>query len=295
MVQETTTRTKRAALGRGLSALIPPKPGAPISGTVSGLMRLPVEKIAPNPEQPRHHFDDSALAELADSIREHGVLQPLVVRKDGPSTFSIVAGERRWRAAQKAGLMEIPAIVSDRPEEEALLLALVENLQREDLNPIEEAEAFSQLQEDLGLTQEEIAERVGKERSTVTNSLRLLKLPEMVRNHVLSGELSMGHARALLGLADAASMERVAREILRKKLSVRDVERRVKLQRLGKVEKTTRSTQISPAAREVTEKLMRSLSTKVQLKEKAKGKGLIQIHFHSYDELDRLISILCAH
>ena len=203
---------KGRGLGRGLSALIPPKPAESRNNGADrrGSLMLPVEEILPGDAQPRQRFDDAKLTELAESIKNHGVIQPIVVRKRG-GQYEIIAGERRWRAAQKAGLTEIPAVISDAAAEDTLTIALVENLQREDLNPIEEAEAFHRLHESLGYSQLEIAEAVGKDRTTVANSLRLLKLPQPVRQQVLDGELSMGHARALLALDDAAEMEKVGR------------------------------------------------------------------------------------
>lgn len=297
-VQSSTLRNKRPALGRGLSALIPPKPSMPETtslGTSSGLLRIPIEKIKPNSDQPRQYFDETALVDLSASIREHGVLQPIVVRRDGPQEYRIVAGERRWRAAQKAGLHELPAVISEHDEDDSLLLALVENVQREDLNPIEEAEAYLHLAEDYQMSQDTIAKRVGKDRSTVANAMRLLKLPESVRDMVASGQLSMGHARALLGVDESAAIERLARSALNKKLSVRDVEKRVKLLKVSgsDIKDVSKSKPQSAAARDLTERLMHALSTKVVLKENGKGKGSIEISFGSLDELDRLIAILC--
>jgi ParB family chromosome partitioning protein len=294
----TTIRNKRPALGRGLSALIPSKPSMPENsslGSNSGLLRIPIEKIKPNSDQPRQYFDDVALGELSASIREHGVLQPIVVRREGAQEYRIVAGERRWRAAQKAGLHELPAVISEHDEDDSLLLALVENVQREDLNPIEEAEAYLHLAEDYQMSQDNIAKRVGKDRSTVSNAMRLLKLPQSVRDMVACGQLSMGHARALLGVEESAAIERLARSALNKKLSVRDVEKRVKLLKVSgsDIKEVAKSKPQSPAARDLTERLMHSLSTRVVLKESGKGKGSIEISFGSLDELDRLIAILC--
>lgn len=225
---------KRSALGRGLGALMGEtrreeplaRPGSPVSGNAeTGLAMLPVAQIEPHPEQPRRHFDEAALDELAQSIASRGVIQPIVVRPLRPGRYQLVAGERRWRAAQRAQLHEIPAIIRKLDEREVTALALIENLQREDLNPIEEARAYQRLSERDGLTQQEIAEFVDKSRSHVANIMRLLGLPNEVLDHVANGALSMGHARALAALPDPAP---IARQIIAKGLSVRDAERLAK-------------------------------------------------------------------
>jgi ParB family chromosome partitioning protein len=290
---ENAMTDKRRGLGRGLSALIPPKPAevhGPANGASSapskGSLTLPIEEILPGDSQPRQRFDDAKLDELADSIKAHGVIQPIVVRKRG-AQYEIIAGERRWRAAQKAGLTQIPAVVSDAAEQDTLTLALVENLQREDLNPIEEAEAFHRLHETLGYSQQEIAEAVGKDRTTVANSLRLLKLPSAVRHQVLDGELTMGHARALLALDDTAEMEKLGREVVAKKWSVRQTERATQP---AQPRKQGRETE---AERDVRQRLQRALGTRVDLKHKA-GKGTLSVHFASFAELESLMERLGA-
>ncbi|MBN2361658.1 MAG: ParB/RepB/Spo0J family partition protein [Deltaproteobacteria bacterium] len=293
-MSESTIRIRRPALGRGLSALIPTKPAAAATTETIGLLRLPIDKVHPNPDQPRQAFDEPALAELASSIKAHGLLQPIVVRRDGQGDFSIVAGERRWRAAQRVGLHEIAAVLSERPADDSLLLALVENLHRDDLNPLDAADAYRRLHEEWGLTQDEIAARLAKDRATIANAMRLLKLPPSVRELLRSGQISMGHARALLGLDDTTAIERVAREIVRKQLSVRDVERRVKLQRVGGGAPTARDQRaMSPALRDVTERLKAALTTRVVVKDSGRGRGSIEIAFGSYEELDRILSIIC--
>lgn len=299
-MSESPVRIRRPALGRGLSALIPTKPVVPATTTTTstventGSLKLAIDKIHPNPDQPRQLFDDGALAELTSSIKTHGLLQPIVVRRDGAGEFAIVAGERRWRAAQRAGMHEIPAVINDRPADDSLLLALIENLHRDDLNPLDEADAYHRLHEEWGLTQEEIATKLAKDRATVANVMRLLKLPSSVRDLLRSNQISMGHARALLGLDDSATIERVAREIVRKQLSVRDVEHRVKLQRVGGAVPTSPAQrEMSPALRDVTERLKTALTTKVVVKDGGKGKGSIEIAFSSYAELDRLLGIIC--
>ena len=217
-------------LGRGLSALIPPKPEQPTESAAApseprnGLSQLSIDEILPSDAQPRQYFDEAHLEELAGSIRDHGVLQPIVVRKRAPSQYEIVAGERRWRAAQRAGLRVIPAVIADVAEQDMLTLALVENVQRQDLNPIEEAEAFQRLHVELGYSQSEIAKAVGKDRTTIANALRLLKLPKVVQGAVLDGRLSMGHARSLLALSTDDAMVKTAREVEQKGLSVRQTE-----------------------------------------------------------------------
>jgi ParB family transcriptional regulator, chromosome partitioning protein len=278
-----TMAPERRSLGRGLSALIPPKPADAQPATASrGALLLQIEEILPGDAQPRQRFDESKLEELAASIKAHGVIQPVVVRRRG-NMYELVAGERRWRAAQKAGLKEIPAVLSDVTEKDALTVALVENLQREDLNAIEEAEAYQRLHEDLGYSQQAIAEAVGKDRTTVTNSLRLLKLPTPVRQQVLDGELSMGHARALLALEDAAEMERLGREIAQKKWSVRQAE---KATQPGPKKKG--SGKETEAERDVRLRIQRALGTRVDVKHK-QGKGTVVVHFSSYAELERLM------
>ena len=290
---------KRRGLGRGLSALIPPKPqGEEAAVSSKGSLQLPVEQILPGDSQPRQKFDDVSLSELAESIRAHGVIQPIVVRKRplaagsspvmnaSAQQYEIIAGERRWRAAQKAGLKSIPVVISDAAENDTLTLALVENLQREDLNPIEEAEAFHRLHEALGYTQQEIAEAVGKDRTTIANSLRLLKLPSAVRQQVLSGDLTMGHARALLALDDADEIEKLGREVVARKWSVRQTEKAA--QPATSTRNRTR-TKESESERDVRQRLQRALGTRVELKQKS-GKGSVTVHFASFAELDSLLA-----
>lgn len=293
------TTDKRRSLGRGLSALIPPKPESPApmalpTQSKAGLLTLPIEEVLPGDAQPRQIFQEEAIEELASSIREHGILQPIVVRQRAPQQYDIIAGERRWRAAQRAGLQSIPCVLTDVAEKDTLTLALVENLQRQDLNPIEEAEAYQRLHRELGFSQADIAKAVGKERSTVANSLRLLKLPSAVRQWVLDGQLSMGHARALLSMEDVSSMERLGREAIRKGWSVRQAEQAVTSKRKGK-DATSKSSTASetPAERDVRERVQRALATKVELKHK-KGKGTLVLHFSNFDELDSILEKINA-
>jgi len=289
---------ERRSLGRGLSALIPPKPageGAAATPTPqsakNGLLELPIEEILPSDSQPRQVFDDERIAELATSIRAHGVLQPIVVRRRGAREYEIVAGERRWRASQRAGLKQIPCVLTDVAERDTLTVALVENLQREDLNAIEEAEAFERLHSELGYSQAQIAQAVGKERATIANSLRLLKLPESVRQLVLSRELSMGHARALLALENEQDIERASTEALRKGWSVRDTERAVAARKAGGAKKRGKSSEAgteTAAQRELKDRLLRALGTKVDVQQR-RGRGKLVIHFSSFDQLEDLL------
>jgi ParB family chromosome partitioning protein len=256
------------------------------------LLMLPVEAIERNPRQPRKQFEEARLEELAASIRAHGVMEPILVRRDG-GRYRIVAGERRWRAAQRAGLAEVPAVVREASEKEAFELALVENLQRADLNAIEEAEAYEVLLESHGLTQEQIAERVGKERSTVANALRLLRLPEDVRELVRGGELDMGHARALLGLEDPDAIRRTAQRAVREGLSVRATEALVRL--LGmKGRKKAHAPAETPGLRALTARLQRRLGARVRVVPKSAVSGKLEVEYTSLDELDGILAKIGA-
>ena len=277
---------KRAALGRGLGALIP---GAGASER-KGIVMLGIEEIEPDRGQPRRYFDEAHILELADSIRAKGVLQPLLVRRDG-DRYAIVAGERRWRAAQRAGVREVPCIVRDVTEPEAFELALIENIQREDLNAIEEADAYQRLIEYHGLTQEELAQRVGKERSTVANALRLLRLPDPIKVAMSSGTLSMGHARALLALSDETDLRRAAEKVMNESLSVRQVEQLVQRLKGKKVVRRERIGNGSVQLRHVVEKLQRKLGTKVALRDRG-GAGTLELRYHSHAELDRILQAI---
>ncbi|HSP14945.1 MAG TPA: ParB/RepB/Spo0J family partition protein [Thermoanaerobaculia bacterium] len=279
------TTTQKKVLGRGLGALIPAKhiDAAPLSG--GGLLQVPLDQISPNRYQPRKNFDESSLDELARSVREHGIVQPLVVTRAGDH-FELVAGERRYRAARKAGLQTVPVVVKELMREgDALQIALIENIQREDLNPIEEANAYHQLHEEFGLTQEEISRRVGKERSTVANFLRLLKLPESVKKLLAGGQLSMGHARALLSLDSARKQEQLAERIVKNGLSVRQTEMIASGGAPKKAEKKEQDKDVF--TRDAEERLTRTLRTKVDIDRKRRG-GVIHIRFASEDDLIRI-------
>jgi ParB family chromosome partitioning protein len=291
----STTGKPRAALGRGMAALL--SNAAPPASNVAAipgraLLMLPVEAIERNPRQPRKRFEEAKLEELAQSIRAHGVMEPILVRKDG-GRYRIVAGERRWRAAQRAGLSEVPAVVREASEREAFELALVENLQRADLNAIEEAEAFEVLLQSHRLTQEQIAERVGKDRSTVANALRLLRLPEDVRDLVRGGELDMGHARALLALEDADTIRKTAQRAVREKLSVRATETLVRL--LGmKGRKKAQGPPESPGIRALANRLQRRLGARVRVVPKSAVSGRLEVEYTSLDELDGILAKIGA-
>jgi ParB family chromosome partitioning protein len=293
---------KRQALGRGLAALIPeatpPSPAPAAAARAAGargdgLQHAAIEDVHPARHQPRKSFDDERLHELAESIRTQGIIQPLVVRQREGGGFELIAGERRWRAAQRAGLHEVPVVVRDVAEARAFEMALVENLQRTDLNPIEEAEGYQRLMAEFGYTQETLASRVGKDRSTVANALRLLKLPPAVREMVISGRLSMGHARALLGLESDGAIERLARQTLARDHSVRQVETLVRRERGGNgAPARSGPAAPSPAARDLVARVERALGVKVKLVEAAPGRGHLELHYHTLDELDALLEKL---
>jgi ParB family transcriptional regulator, chromosome partitioning protein len=280
---------KRPALGRGLSALIPDTPAAPAPPASSEhALEVDSDLLRPNKFQPRTHIDDERIEELARSIRSNGIIQPIVVRKvDGG--YEIVAGERRWRASQRAGLLKVPVVVRDIPEDKLLAAALIENIQRENLNPIEEAAAYRRLGDEFQLTQDQIADAVGKDRSSVANYVRLLRLPKEVRDHVGSGALSMGHARAVLGLADEAAQLRVTRDVLAKGLSVRETEALVKKAGQPPVAKEDEQKDVHTRAAE--DRLRFALGTRVRIARRGKG-GRIEIEFTNEEELQRLFEHL---
>ena len=275
---------KRPALGRGLSALIPEAPAAPAERSLD----VDLDLLRPNRFQPRAAMDDSRLDELAASIRSNGIIQPIVVRRDG-GRYEIIAGERRWRAAQRVGLLKVPVVVRDIPDERLLAAALIENIQRADLNPLEEALAYRRLTDDLHLTQEQIAESVGKDRSSIANYLRLLKLPNEVRESVASSTLSMGHARALAGISDEAQLLRLARDVIAKQLSVRETEALIRKTTTPPPDLEAPPKDVHTRAAE--EKLRFALGTRVRIVRKGKG-GRIEIDFTSEDELQRVYEML---
>jgi ParB family chromosome partitioning protein len=254
----------------------------------SSYFLCPIEEIRPNKSQPRKNFSNEKLEELAASIREKGIIQPLVVRKKSDH-YELIAGERRWRAAQKAGLREVPVVIQDVSDGTALEMALIENIQREDLNAVEEAEAYQSLMDNFSLSQEELAGRVGKERSTVANSLRLLRLPAEIKRDVAEERLSMGHARALLALETTEQMKTVRDEVFRKKLSVRQTEALVKSLKSGKKHK--RAKKPDPHLTDIVDQLKRHFKAKVALRQTGRG-GRIEISFAGMEELSRIIELL---
>jgi ParB family chromosome partitioning protein len=277
---------KRRALGRGLSALIPDPEGEE-RREPSAAAEVALSQLEPNPYQPRLTIDPEKLAELAASIRASGIVQPILVRRRG-ERYQIIAGERRWRAAEAAGLASVPVSVREVKDEQLLELALVENVQREELSPLEEAQAFQRLQGELGLSQEEIARRVGRDRTTVANTVRLLKLPRELRELLAQGKLDAGHARALLALERAEDQLALGREAARKGLSVREVERRVALLRAPRGGQRARKEPNTAAAEE---RLRRALGTRVEIARRGKG-GAIRVLFKSEAELQRLFELL---
>ncbi len=282
--------TKQRGLGRGLGALID---DFSVSESTQTVTSLPLQKVEPNPNQPRHRFDEEELQALADSISEHGILQPLAVRKMEGGFYQIIAGERRWRAARLAGLQEVPVVVVEADDKTVMELALIENLQRQDLNPMEEAEGYRVLTEEYGLTQEEAAARVGKSRPAVANALRLLALPDEVRELVEKGELSAGHARAILSLPTKAKQKTAAQRILALRLSVRQAEAMCK--RLAAEEKKPeppKHTDVDYVA-ECEKALSRRLDRKVRIVN-GKRKGRFELEFYGEDDLQRLYEILLA-
>ena len=279
---------KRPALGRGLSALIPDAPLTPVSSERS--LDVDIDLLRPNRFQPRTAMDDARIDELSRSIKANGVIQPIVVRK-ADTGYEIIAGERRWRASQRAGLMKVPVVVRDIPDDRLLAVALIENIQREDLNPIEEAHAYRKLVDDHHLTQEQIAESVGRDRSSVANYLRLLKLPNEVRINLGAGILSMGHARALLALTDEPSQLRVARDIIARSLSVRETEAIVKKSSQPKTPREEPQKDVHTKAAE--EKLRFAMGARVRIVRKGKG-GRIEVDFQNEEELHRIYELLTA-
>lgn len=279
----------RQTLGRGLSALLGENPQA-VAVAPDTSHEIDIDLIDPNPEQPRTRFATADLDELSQSIRVNGVVQPIVIRKRG-GRYQIVAGERRWRAAQKAELRRIPAMVRDVSDDQMLELALIENIQRQELNPIEEARAYRKLIDNIGLTQEQVAERVGKERTVITTAMRLLRLPDEVLAHIEEGRISAGHGRALLMTGDASMQRQVANSIVDFGLSVRETEKTVR--RLSRSPQTTDSTGVKRVidanVRAAETRLMRALSTNVKIKPDKKGVGgKVEIEYYSADDLDRI-------
>jgi len=309
------SEAKKRGLGRGLSALLPggPPPSAaaaaahagpghpgaapsatpPVAPRSKTYFAAGIEELYPSPEQPRRRFDEAKLSELADSMKAHGVIVPLVVRPRPEGGYFLIAGERRWRAAQRAGLHEVPVVVQDVEQGTALERALVENIQRADLGPLEEASAYHRLAEEFGLTQDAIAERIGKDRSTIANSIRLLKLPAVVRQLVEDERLSMGHARALLALDEPAAIERAARQVVDRQLSVRATETLIKKTKEPEDRRPPARPEKTASVRDLEERLTRALGGPVAITEDEPGKaGRIEIRYMNLDHLERLLDRL---
>ncbi len=295
--QSKDTGAKKARIGKGLDALIP---SGGVSKTVEkpvkvtdkdGVVNVKISKVEPNREQPRKNFDEDALQELAESIKQFGVLQPILVQ-ERDDYYEIIAGERRWRAANIAGLKEVPVIIRNLTEQEIVEIALIENIQREDLNPIEEAQAYKRLLTEFNLKQDEVAERVSKSRTAVTNSMRLLKLSDEVQQMVIDEMITTGHARALLAIEDPEQQYILAQKVFDEKLSVRDIEKLVKNLGKTKVQKKSKEKQLTAIYQEIEEALKGKLSTKVSIVAKENGAGKIEVEFFSHEELDRLMDLI---
>ncbi len=275
----------KRGLGKGLGALIPETE----ERAENSVMQIKVTEVIPNEKQPRRHFSDEALKELSESIKEHGVVQPIIVQKvDGG--YGIIAGERRWRASRLAGLKAIPAIVKDCSNVEVMEIALIENLQREDLNAMEEAYAYRSLMEEYKMTQEEIAKRIGKSRPAIANSLRLVNLPDRIKTFLMNGNLSAGHARALLAIEGEKKQLEIAERIIEQQLNVRQVEKLAQ-EKEKSTAKASKSSKVEIEIKEIEERLMAVLGTKVMIRHK-KGKGTIEIEYYSNEELDRIIEFM---
>lgn len=288
----------RKALGKGIHSLlpqrpaatVPPAPAAPVDGSVT---LVPIDKVKPNPNQPRREFDPTAMMELTQSVERDGIIQPIIVRRAGPGEYEIIAGERRWRAAKTAGLTEVPVIPRTADDQKVLELAIVENIQREDLNPIELAEAFHRMGVELGLSHDQIGEKTGKDRATVTNTIRLLQLPEDLQALVAARKLSPGHARALLKLQEPAAQRDMAERSIREGWSVRQIEEYTRPDRAATPpHKKQEEPAVDPNVKAAIGELERRLGTRVRIVEKGKEKGLIEIEYYSQDELDRIYNII---
>lgn len=284
---------KKSGLGKGLDSLIPEK--AKINGTddQKDAVMVEIHRIEPNREQPRKNFDEDALLELADSIKQFGILQPLIVQNRN-DYYEIIAGERRWRAAKLAKLKEVPVIIKHFTDQEIVEISLIENIQREDLNPIEEAQAYKRLLTEFNLKQDEVAERVSKSRTAVTNSMRLLKLCDEVQQMIIDDMISTGHARALISIEDQEQQYTIAQKVFDEKLSVRDVEKLVK--NLNKPEKVKKEPVTDKALevvyQDLEEKLKQSLGTKVSISSKGDGAGKLEIEFYTHDDLEKITDLL---
>ena len=301
-MNEPSNSDKSRRLGRGLSALISSTPAAPATSSPSApesqepFRQVRLDQIVPNPKQPRREFSESELQELQLSLQTSGLLQPIAVRPRGDGRFELIAGERRFRAASRLGWTTIPAVIRDVSDEQLLSLALVENLQREDLNPIEEAQGYRQLINEFGLAHQQVAQAVGKDRSTVTNALRLLSLPDEVQHLVRDGSLTLGHARALLGVPPGTSLAELARKVVAQRLSVREVERLVQEAKPTVKRNRDPENQLTvsevPEVRRLTDRLRRFLQTDVAVQVDSAGRGEVRIRFYSADDFNRVFELM---
>jgi len=282
---------KKPGLGRGLDVLLSSAPGSTTSDTEQALLKkLPIEKIRPGTYQPRKHIDPEALQELADSIQAQGVVQPIVVRKMTEGSYELVAGERRWRAAQLAGLQEIPAVVREIPDRAAAAMALIENIQREDLNALEEAQALRRLIDDFGLTHQQVSEAVGRSRTAVTNLLRLLELSADVKVMLEQRQLDMGHARTLLALSNERKQLLAASKVVEQQLSVRETEKLVKRMLDDQPAPKKEASPVAPDVRQLEQQLAEQLGAQVSIRYNRQGKGKMVIEYNSLDELDGILN-----
>ena len=277
--------SKKFALGKGLGALIPEDDNK----SEKGSLLIPINKIKSNSEQPRKDFDNEKIVELAESIKHHGIIQPLILQKD-ESNYMIVAGERRWRAAKIAGIKEVPAIIMDLTQKEILEISLIENIQREDLNPIEEAIAYKKLLSDFDITQDELSKRMGKSRTAITNVMRLINLDSRVQEYLIEGVLSEGHGRTLLAVKDNELQYELAQKVIDDGISVRELERLIK-KILSKKDEDNKKEELNPYYRDVLDRLQNHFGTKVSISNK-KNKGKIEIEYYSEEDLQRIIDII---
>jgi ParB family chromosome partitioning protein len=292
MLKVTETAKKRTVLGQGLDALIPLEKPAGQSAPEAGIKYLAIDSLLPNPHQPRRSFPEESLADLSHSIKEMGVIQPLIVRSTIEGKYEIVAGERRWRAAKKAGFFTIPVIVRNISDAESLEIALIENLQRENLNPLDTAEAYNTLIKKFSYTHEILAQRIGKDRTNITNHLRLLKLPDPIKDYLREDRLSMGHARTLLAVDHLPTQLNLSSRTIKRKLSVRELERIVQNFKNKQLVGLAKTSEKDPDLVALATKLSRHFSTRVLIRNKSNTSGRLELAFHSREELDRLLEAM---
>jgi ParB family chromosome partitioning protein len=292
MPKVTETAKRRTALGQGLDALIPLNEPVAAKDSQGGIKSVFIDSLIPNPYQPRRLFQEDSLADLSESIKEMGVIQPLIVRSIASGNYEIVAGERRWRAAKIAGFRTVPVIVRNLSDAESLEIALIENLQREDLNPLDTAEAYDTLIQKFSYTHEVLARRIGKDRSNITNHLRLLKLPDPIKEQLRGDQLTMGHARTLLGVDHLPTQLNLTGRVVKGKLSVRELEKIVQNYKNKQQTQPIRPVEMDPDVSALEKGLARHLSTKVIVRKKRNQSGKLEIHFSSDEELDRLLEII---